>query len=203
MRQMFHLKHGVDAPPTTCMRSPKRKGSEIDASPQLPISTGVQSLDRSRLPWSVRSIDRRSAIMPAQLMYSYATRGLGFLVRCATISRLLGQGRQRSGGSPLFMINHRSSRYNISVNTGMDEDDIPSLVSVLMCTYVRILLCMLYIHTHTYVQTCTSLCIFVFLSLQGELLGIVGALDCNGGVMQHLRSKLDSRRAKRVNNKIQ
>ena len=25
MRQMFHVKHGVDAPPTTCMRSPKRK----------------------------------------------------------------------------------------------------------------------------------------------------------------------------------
>ena len=43
------------------------------------------------------------------LMYSYATRGLGFLVRCATISRHLGQGRQQSGGSPLFMINHRSS----------------------------------------------------------------------------------------------
>ena len=37
-------------------------------------------------------------------MYSYATRGLGFLVRCATISRKLGQGRQRSGGSPLFML---------------------------------------------------------------------------------------------------
>ena len=33
------------------------------------------------------------------------------LVRCATISRQLGQGRQRSGGSPLFMINHRSSLY--------------------------------------------------------------------------------------------
>ena len=45
------------------------------------------------------------------LMYSYATRGLGFLVHCATISRQLGQ---RSGGSPLFMINHRSSYiYNI------------------------------------------------------------------------------------------
>ena len=42
-------------------------------------------------------------------MYSYATRGLGFLVRCATISRKLGQG---SGGSPLFMINHRSSIMN-------------------------------------------------------------------------------------------
>ena len=26
MRQMFHVKHGVGAPPTTCMRSPKRKG---------------------------------------------------------------------------------------------------------------------------------------------------------------------------------
>ena len=25
MRQMFHVKHGVDAPPTTCIRSPKRK----------------------------------------------------------------------------------------------------------------------------------------------------------------------------------
>ena len=52
-------------------------------------------------------------------MYSYATRGLGFLVRCATISRQLGQGKQRSGGSPLFMINHRSSHNNIvkTVNT--------------------------------------------------------------------------------------
>ena len=43
----------------------------------------------------------------------YSTRGLGFLVRCATISRQLhvhvGQGRLWSGGSPLFMINHRSS----------------------------------------------------------------------------------------------
>ena len=43
------------------------------------------------------------------LMYSYATRGLGFLVCCAAICRKLGQGRQWSGGSPLFMINHRSS----------------------------------------------------------------------------------------------
>ena len=92
-----------------------RQGSEIDASPQLAISTGVQLLDRSRLPWSVRSIDRDYQgqlswrLKSRVLMYSYATRGLGFLVRCATISRLLGQGRQRSGGSPLFMINHRSS----------------------------------------------------------------------------------------------
>ena len=118
MRQMFHVKHGVDAPPTTCMRSPKRKSSEIDASPQLPISTGVQCLDRSRLPWSVRSIDRDYQgqlswrLKSRVLMYSYATRGLGFLVRCETISRQLGQGRQRSGGSPLFMINHRSSNNN-------------------------------------------------------------------------------------------
>ena len=64
MRQMFHVKHGVDAPPTTCMRSPKR---EIDASPQLPISTGVQSLDRSRLPWSVPLDRSRLAIMAAQV----------------------------------------------------------------------------------------------------------------------------------------
>ena len=88
----------------------KKKSSEIDASPQLPISTGVQLLDRSRLPWSVRSIDRDYQgqlswrLKSRVLMYSYATRGLGFLVRCATISRQLGQGRQRSGGSPLFMI---------------------------------------------------------------------------------------------------
>ena len=48
------------------------------------------------------------------LMYSYATRGLGFLVHCATISRQLGQ---RSGGSPLFMINHRSSINDMFHNT--------------------------------------------------------------------------------------
>ena len=122
MRQMFHVKtwrrcsaHYVYA------IAKKEKGSEIDASPQLPISMGVQSLDRSRLPWSVppdRSRLPRSAIMAVQVqstpMLPY-TRGLGFLVRCATISRQLGQSRQRSGGSPLFMlniclvINHRSS----------------------------------------------------------------------------------------------
>ena len=50
------------------------------------------------------------------LMHAYATRGLGFLVCCAIISRQLGQGRQLSGGSPLFMINHRSS--NTSVDAG-------------------------------------------------------------------------------------
>ena len=83
----------------------KEKGSDIDASPQLPISAGVQLLHRSRLPWSAT----KSRI----LMHAYATRGLGFLVRCATIPRQLyvGQGRLRSGGSPLFMINHRSSYY--------------------------------------------------------------------------------------------
>ena len=90
----------------------KEKGSDktlsdIDASPQLPISTGVP-----RLPWSVpldRSRSPRSAIKSRVLMHAYATRGLGFYVRCATISRQLGQGRLRSRGSPLFMINHMSS----------------------------------------------------------------------------------------------
>ena len=48
----------------------KEKGSEIDASPQLPISTGVQSLDQSKLPWSVprdRSRLPRSAMMAVQV----------------------------------------------------------------------------------------------------------------------------------------
>ena len=101
-------------PTTTCMQSPKR--TDIDASPQLPISTGIQSLDRSRLPWSIpldRSRSPRSAIKSRVLMHAYATRGLGFLVRCATISRQLGQGRLRSRGSPLFMINHRSSYHYV------------------------------------------------------------------------------------------
>ena len=56
-----------------------------------------------------RSIDRDYQDQSRVLMYSYATRGLGFLVCCAAICRKLGQGRQWSGGSPLFMINHRSS----------------------------------------------------------------------------------------------
>ena len=66
-----------------------------------PLGSGPIDRDyQGQLSWRLKS---------RVLMYSYATRGLGFLVRCATISRQLGQGRQRSGGSPLFMINHRSS----------------------------------------------------------------------------------------------
>ena len=67
MRQMFHVKHGVDAPPTTCMRSPKRKrlrnqcfadinGCSVARSIEV---TMVGTLDRSRLP--------RSVIMAAQV----------------------------------------------------------------------------------------------------------------------------------------
>ena len=79
----------------------KEKGSEIDASPQLPISdsTGVQLLDRSRLAWSIdRDYQGQLSwrLKSRVLMYSYATRGLGFLVRCATISRQLGQGPRSS-----------------------------------------------------------------------------------------------------------
>ena len=69
------IMHGSSSPNMESMLRPlrvydrqKEKGSasEIDASPQLPIATGVQSLDRSRLPWSVpldRSRLPRSAIM--------------------------------------------------------------------------------------------------------------------------------------------
>ena len=63
------------------------------------------------------------------------------LVRCATISRQLGQGRQRSGGSPLFMINHRSSSESFQISTlkslpflqGNYVDGFPKLYS----TYCR------------------------------------------------------------------
>ena len=102
MRQMFMA--SMLCPLRVCDRQ-KEKGSEIDASPQLPISTGVQSLDRSRLPWSV-SLDRsrlpRSAIMAARVQSTDVFRVLGFLVCCATISRKLGQGRKWSVGSPLL-----------------------------------------------------------------------------------------------------
>ena len=68
----------------------KEKGSEIDASPQLPISTGV-SVARSiegTMVGTARSIDRDYQgqlswqLKCRVLMYSYATRGLGFLVCC-------------------------------------------------------------------------------------------------------------------------
>ena len=51
------------------------------------------------------------------LMHAYATRGLGFLVCCAIISRQLGQGRQLSGGSPLFMIGASLSEPHTSDTT--------------------------------------------------------------------------------------
>ena len=107
---MFLHTYACCARPLHVCDRQKEKGcykSDIDSSPQLPISTGVP-----RLPWSVpldRSRSPRSAIKSRVLMHAYATRGLGFLVRCATISRQLGQGRLRSRGSPLFMINHMSS----------------------------------------------------------------------------------------------
>ena len=107
-------------------------------------------------------------------MYSYATRGLGFLVRCATISRQLhvGQGRQRSGGSPLFMINHRSSIYVLHMQVHAHEGYIHVYRKVLVgclssltgfcpvsccyhkpCTHTHMLThtCM---HCHLYAQSC-------------------------------------------------
>ena len=62
-------------------------------------------------------------------MYSYATRGLGFLVRCATISRQLGQGRQRSGGSPLFMLNIMPS------NNNNHHVTVSSIVRIAYCAF--------------------------------------------------------------------
>ena len=65
--QMFHVKHGVDGL-RVCDR--KKKMALSFARGQLQISTGVQSLDRSRLPWSVllgRLRSPRSAIMAAQV----------------------------------------------------------------------------------------------------------------------------------------
>ena len=58
------------------------------------------------------------------------------LVRCETISRQLGQGRQRSGGSPLFMINHRSS---IGIRGNRNRECVFSLS-------------LTHTHTHTYTQ---------------------------------------------------
>ena len=70
MHQMFHVNMALMLCPLRVCDRQEEKGSGIDASPQLPISTGVQLLDRSRLPWSVpldRSRSPRSAIMAAQV----------------------------------------------------------------------------------------------------------------------------------------
>ena len=86
-------------PLRVCNRQ-KEKGSEIDASPQLPTSVGVQSLNRSRLPRSVLLDRSRSPNIyhggSRVLMHAYATRGLGFLVCCATISRQLASLHDKS-----------------------------------------------------------------------------------------------------------
>ena len=110
MRKMFHVKHGVDAPPTTCMRSPKKEKAQksmLRHSYRYQRVFSPRSIEGTMVS-TARSIEitKVRQFKSRVLMYSYATRGLGFLVRCATISRQLGQ---RSGGSPLFMINHRSS----------------------------------------------------------------------------------------------
>ena len=72
--------------------------------------TMVGTLDRSRLP--------RSAIMAPQVQSTDVFLCYQRLRVSCALSRQLGQGRQRSGGSPLFMINHSYSlvdlvpRYN-------------------------------------------------------------------------------------------
>ena len=68
-----------------------------------------------------RSIDRDYQGQSRVLMYSYATstRGLGFLVCCAAICRKLGQGRQWSGGSPLFMIGASAAKPHMDDTSGI------------------------------------------------------------------------------------
>ena len=119
MRQMFHVKHGVDAPPTTCMRCDRQKRKRLRnrcfaTATDINRCSVARSIEGTMVS-TARSIEitKVRQFKSRVLMYSYATRGLGFLVRCATISRQLGQ---RSGGSPRFMINHRSSYYG-AVNT--------------------------------------------------------------------------------------
>ena len=86
----------------------KKKKALINASPQLPMSTDVRSLDRSRLPLA------RSAIKSRVLMHAYATRGLGFLVRCATIQGRLTTERRLA---PLYN-NHTLKASNFTIFLG-------------------------------------------------------------------------------------
>ena len=99
VRQVFHV-NGIDAPPTTCLRSPKKtplrvcdcqkeKGSEIDASPQLPngcfsVARSIKVTMRSMVG-TARSVEGQLSwwLKSRVLMHAYATRGLGFLVRNA------------------------------------------------------------------------------------------------------------------------
>ena len=73
MRQMFHITMVSMLRPLRVSLYDRRdrqkeKGSEIDASPQLPISTGVQSLDQSwSVPLDQSRFAQRSAIMVAQV----------------------------------------------------------------------------------------------------------------------------------------
>ena len=89
MRQMFHVKHGVDAPPTTCMRSPKRKRlrnrcfatatdinrCSVARSIEVTMVGRYHSIDRDYQGQLSRRL--RSRV----LMHAYATRGLR--VSCA------------------------------------------------------------------------------------------------------------------------